>query len=51
MNLGGWPVTFSIGVVTFGRMPDAVSAVLEAADRLMYSVKKSGKNGLAAQTL
>jgi diguanylate cyclase (GGDEF)-like protein len=51
MNLGGWPVTFSIGVVTFGRMPDAVSTVVDAADRLMYSVKKSGKNGLAAQTL
>jgi diguanylate cyclase (GGDEF)-like protein len=51
MNLGGWPVTFSIGVVSCGRLPDSVAAVLEAADRLMYSVKKSGKNGLAAQTL
>jgi diguanylate cyclase (GGDEF)-like protein len=51
MNLGGWPVTFSIGVVTFGRLPDGVGTVLDAADRLMYSVKKSGKNGLAAQTL
>ncbi|MBZ5545897.1 MAG: site-specific DNA-methyltransferase, partial [Acidobacteriia bacterium] len=29
MNLGGWPVTFSIGVVTFGRMPDGVGTVLD----------------------
>jgi PleD family two-component response regulator len=51
MNLGGWPVTFSIGVVSCNRLPDAVATVLEVADRLMYSVKKSGKNGLAAQTV
>jgi diguanylate cyclase (GGDEF)-like protein len=51
MNLGGWPVTFSIGVVSCNRLPESVDLVMEAADRLMYSVKKSGKNGIAAQTL
>jgi diguanylate cyclase (GGDEF)-like protein len=51
MNLGGWPVTFSIGVVSCSRLPESVDLVMEAADRLMYSVKKSGKNGIAAQTL
>ena len=51
MNLGGWPVTFSIGVVSCSRLPESVDLVMDAADRLMYSVKKSGKNGIAAQTL
>ncbi len=51
MNLGGWPVTISMGVVACTLPPDNVTSVLDAADRLMYSVKKSGKNGMAAQTL
>jgi diguanylate cyclase (GGDEF)-like protein len=51
MSLGGWPVTFSIGVVSSGRLPESIETMLDAADRLMYSVKKSGKNGIAAQAL
>ncbi len=51
MNLGGWPVTISMGVVACALPPDNVTTVLDTADRLMYSVKKSGKNGMAAQTL
>ncbi len=51
MNLGAWPVTFSIGVVSCARTPEEVAVVLDAADKLMYSVKKSGKNGLATQTI
>ncbi len=49
MSRGGWPVTFSIGVVSCATLPESVASVLETADRLMYSVKKAGKNGLAAQ--
>jgi diguanylate cyclase (GGDEF)-like protein len=47
MNLGGWPVTFSIGLVSCVKLPESFASVVDAADRLMYSVKKSGKNGLA----
>lgn len=39
-----WPVTFSIGVATWARPPQAVDEMLKHADMLMYSVKSSGKN-------
>ena len=39
-----WPVTFSIGVVTFDRPPAAVDTVIQRADALMYQVKRAGKN-------
>ena len=39
-----WPVTFSIGVVTFVDQPESLEAMIKAADDLMYSVKNSGKN-------
>ena len=51
MSLGGWPITFSIGLIACVKVPDSVGPVVEAADRLMYSVKKAGKNGLATQTI
>jgi diguanylate cyclase (GGDEF)-like protein len=40
----GWPVTFSIGAITFISPPPTVDEMLRLADRLMYSAKKSGKN-------
>jgi diguanylate cyclase (GGDEF)-like protein len=43
----GWPVTFSIGVVTFIEPPVDSKAALMESDRLMYEVKRSGKNGIA----
>jgi diguanylate cyclase (GGDEF)-like protein len=42
----GWPVSFSIGVVTFRILPETVDEALGAADALMYKVKRSGKNGV-----
>jgi diguanylate cyclase (GGDEF)-like protein len=39
-----WPVTFSIGVVTFRTPPDTVDSMIRIADAFMYSVKHSGKN-------
>jgi len=47
----GWPVTFSIGVATFRRPPADANEALSAADRLMYEVKGSTKNGVAYRTL
>lgn len=39
------PVTFSVGLITFRSAPEDVSRMLEFADKLMYEVKRGGKNG------
>jgi len=44
MRKGDWPITFSIGVVTYIKSPDSVDDVIGSADRLMYAAKSSGKN-------
>jgi diguanylate cyclase (GGDEF)-like protein len=51
INLGymrkhGWPVTLSIGVVTFTSAPCTVDEVLRISDRLMYTAKNNGKNSI-----
>ena len=40
----GWPVTFSIGAITWATPPDSVDEMLRAADELMYAAKSGGKN-------
>ncbi len=42
-----WPVTFSIGAVTFTEQPDTLDIVIREADRLMYTAKRNGKNQIA----
>lgn len=39
-----WPVTFSVGVVTFLTPPESVDRMINIADGFMYSVKHGGKN-------
>ncbi|NTW67296.1 MAG: diguanylate cyclase [Nitrospirae bacterium] len=46
-----WPVTFSIGVVTFRTPPDSVDGMIRVADMFMYSVKHSGKNRIQHQEI
>ena len=46
MAKGGWPVTFSIGAVTFEAPVDTSREALRVADAAMYSVKHSGKDGI-----
>ncbi|HUK55560.1 MAG TPA: diguanylate cyclase [Nitrospiria bacterium] len=41
-----WPVTLSIGVMTFVKSPVNVNDILDQTDILMYSVKTKGKNGI-----
>lgn len=41
-----WPVTFSIGVVTFYKMMDSNQDMIKKVDSLMYEVKKSGTNNI-----
>lgn len=44
MAADNWPVSFSVGVVTFDRLPDDIEQTLVLADRLMYQVKSNGKD-------
>jgi diguanylate cyclase (GGDEF)-like protein len=41
-----WPVTFSVGVVTFQSLPETVDKALGVVDALMYRVKQTGKHGV-----
>jgi diguanylate cyclase (GGDEF)-like protein len=50
MEKGGWPVTFSIGVLTCLQAPLTIDEVIRLADGLMYSVKRDGKNAIAYST-
>ncbi len=42
----GWPVTLSIGVVTFTSSPSTVDETLRISDQLMYTAKNNGKNSI-----
>ncbi len=44
MQKNGWPVTLSIGAVTFVSPPSTVDEMLKKADNLLYSAKNDGKN-------
>ncbi len=39
-------VTFSVGAVTFTRLPGSVDEMVKLADGLMVQVKTGGKNGV-----
>lgn len=39
------PVTFSIGVLTFLRVPESTDQAVQQVDDLMYEVKRGGKDG------
>jgi diguanylate cyclase (GGDEF)-like protein len=40
----GFPITFTIGVVTFERSPESIDEMILRADQLMYAGKEGGKN-------
>lgn len=44
MRGSAWPVTFSIGLVTYETAPFDVRQVLKQADETMYAAKRSGKD-------
>lgn len=44
MQKNRWPITLSIGAVTYINPPDTVDNMIKKADNLMYSAKNSGKN-------
>ncbi|MBI2487790.1 MAG: diguanylate cyclase [Deltaproteobacteria bacterium] len=51
VHQNGWPVTFSIGVVTYTIPPSPVDKMLNEVDGLMYSVKNSNKNMIKYKVL
>jgi len=49
MKDSNWPVTFSVGIVTFEALPEDIKQAMSIADELMYTVKNSKKNNVAYQ--
>ena len=43
---GNWPLTVSIGALTCNIPPLTAQEIIDTADKLMYSVKQTSKNGL-----
>ena len=41
-----WPVTFSIGAITFDEHLNSIRDAIKSVDDLMYQVKKTGKNNI-----
>jgi len=46
-----WNITFSIGVVTFKTPPRAPDYMIDEADKVMYMVKRSGKDRVSSLVL
>lgn len=46
-----WPVTFSLGLVTYEITPDCVQDMVDEADKLMYQAKQKGKNTIVSRTV
>ncbi|MBI4319029.1 MAG: GGDEF domain-containing protein [Chloroflexi bacterium] len=44
MERNNWPVTFSIGAITFLTAPSSFDEMMEKVDASMYSAKTAGKN-------
>jgi diguanylate cyclase (GGDEF)-like protein len=49
MSQHRWPVTASVGAITFTSVPGSVDAMVRRADDLMYDAKKHGKDRLIHQ--
>ncbi|NVN99859.1 MAG: GGDEF domain-containing protein [Geobacteraceae bacterium] len=51
MEMKGWPVTFSIGAVTYTTPPATAETIIREADTRMYEVKEAGKNMISHVTI
>lgn len=51
MQSHDWPVTFSIGAITFEKVTESSRDMIKKVDDLMYQVKKSGKNNIRHLTM
>jgi diguanylate cyclase (GGDEF)-like protein len=46
-----WPVTFSMGMITYRSLPESVDSLIKEADDLMYAAKRNGKNKIEKQVV
>ena len=46
MRYKNWPISFSVGAITYLQAPPSVDEAIHLADELMYTVKHGGKNRL-----
>jgi diguanylate cyclase (GGDEF)-like protein len=51
MQRKDWPVTFSVGAVTFLSPPESVQDMVQLTDEIMYSVKRAGKNRMRLEEM
>jgi diguanylate cyclase (GGDEF)-like protein len=51
MRHSHWPITFSVGAVTFLKPPESLDQMIQQADAVMYSVKQSGKDRLRQEDI
>ena len=51
MQQNRWPVTFSMGAVTFLTPPESLQEMIKRADEAMYSAKARGKNRLEQKVI
>lgn len=51
MTRQGWPVTFSIGAITFGSRLGDIDLMIRRVDALMYQAKKKGKGRVEHELL
>lgn len=49
MDDSDWPVTFSLGIVTYIDLHNSIDKMVNEADFQMYSAKKNGKNRIHAK--
>ncbi|MCA9684186.1 MAG: hypothetical protein KC457_18465, partial [Myxococcales bacterium] len=50
MSAGGWPVSASIGAISFEQAPAHGDLVLRRADALMYAIKRSSRDGVRCES-
>ena len=46
MEDNGWPITLSVSVITYVRLPPSAREMITMAEKLMRVVKKGGKNAV-----
>lgn len=51
MKLGSWPITFSVGAVTYNDLDYSLEEMIAKSDQVMYEAKKAGKNTLRHVTV
>ena len=51
MQSAGWPVTFSVGLLTCVDAPRTVDEMIRTADGLMYEVKQGGRDAISHKVL